>query len=124
MAGPWKHLERACRAITDDSPDEIVHAARIRAKRARYAAEALAPLVGAPARRFGRAAARLQDVLGEHQDAVVAEAWLRDAARSSPSTAFVAGLLVARERQARADARASWRPAWKALRRKKLRFWT
>jgi hypothetical protein len=63
-------------------------------------------------------------VLGEHQDAVVAEAWLRDAARSIPSTAFVAGLLVARERQARADARASWRPAWKALRRKKLRFWT
>jgi CHAD domain-containing protein len=124
MAGPWKHVERACRAIADDSPDEVVHAARIRAKRARYAAEALAPLVGAPARRFGRAAARLQDVLGEHQDAVVAEAWLRDAARSSPSTAFVAGLLVARERQARADARASWRPAWKALRRKKLRFWT
>ena len=124
MAGPWKHLERACRAIADDSPDEVLHAARIRAKRARYAAEALAPLVGAPARRFGRAAARLQDVLGEHQDAVVAEAWLRDAARSSPSTAFVAGLLAARERQARADARASWRSAWKALRRKKLRFWT
>lgn len=124
MAGPWKHVERACRHIADDSPDELLHAARIRAKRARYAADALAPLVGARARRFGRAATRLQDVLGEHQDAVVAEAWLREAARSEPATAFVAGLLTARERQARADARTSWQATWKSLRRKKLRFWT
>jgi CHAD domain-containing protein len=124
MAGPWKHLERACTRIDDDAPDELLHAARIRAKRARYAADALAPLVGASARRFARAAAGLQDVLGEHQDAVVAEAWLREAARSGAGTAFVAGLLTARERQARDDARASWRTAWKALRRKKLRFWT
>ena len=124
MAGPWKHVEAACTRIDDDAADELLHAARIRAKRARYAAEALAPLVGARARRFARAAARLQDVLGEHQDAVVAEAWLRDAARSGAGVAFVAGLLTARERQARVDARASWRAAWKALRRKKLRFWT
>ncbi len=124
MAGPWTHLERACTRIDDDAPDELLHAARIRAKRARYAADALAPLVGVSARRFARAAARLQDVLGEHQDAVVAEAWLREAARSGAGTAFVAGLLTARERRARADARASWRAAWKALRRKKLRFWT
>lgn len=123
MEGPWKHVERACTRIDDDAPDELLHAARIRAKRARYAADALAPLVGARARRFARAAAGLQDVLGEHQDAVVAEAWLREAARSGAGTAFVAGLLTARERQARADARASWRAAWKALRRKKLRFW-
>jgi CHAD domain-containing protein len=82
------------------------------------------PLVGGPARRFARAASRLQDVLGEHQDGVVAEAWLRGAALSGPSTAFVAGLLAAREREARVTARASWRTGWKALRRKKLRFWT
>jgi CHAD domain-containing protein len=123
MAGPLGHLSRACEAIHRRSPDETVHAARIRAKRARYAADALAPVFGRPARSFVRAAGELQDRLGEHQDAVVASAWLRETARTYPSTAFVAGLLAAREEEARRRARKSWRPAWKALRRKEPRSW-
>ena len=123
MAGPLRHLAHACEAIDGASPDEVIHAARIRAKRARYAAEALAPVFGKGARSFIRAAGKLQDRLGEHQDAVVASAWLRDTARTYPSTAFVAGLLAAREETARRRARRAWRAAWKATRGKEPRSW-
>ncbi len=123
ISGPWSHLERACRRIRGDSPDEDLHAARIRAKRARYAAEALAPVVGRPAGRFSRAAGDLQDVLGRHQDAVVTARWLREAARAAPGAGFAAGLLAAHEERERRRARESWREAWKALRRRKRRSW-
>ena len=38
--------QRRCDALGDDPPDEELHAVRIRAKRCRYAAEAVAPAVG------------------------------------------------------------------------------
>jgi CHAD domain-containing protein len=123
MARPFAHLSRACEAIDRRSPDEALHAARIRAKRARYAADASAPVFGKEARSLARATGRLQDQLGEHQDAVVASAWLRETARKYPSTAFVAGLLAAREEEARRRARRAWRSAWKSVRRKEPRSW-
>jgi CHAD domain-containing protein len=123
LASPWKHLKAAADRAREDPSDETLHAARIRAKRVRYAAEALGPVFGKPARAFARAAASLQDVLGEHQDAVVASAWLR-AAAVSPGRAFVAGQLAAIEAEAARSAREAWPSAWKALSRKRLRFWT
>lgn len=122
--GSWKHLRTAVEAMERDQSEESLHAARIRAKRVRYAAEALGPVYGKRARAFARAAERLQDVLGEHQDAVVASAWLRAAARGSAPQAFVAGQLLTVEAEAARAARAAWPDAWKALSRKKLRFWT
>ena len=66
----------SCGEAVDDlgatPPDAALHAVRIRAKRCRYAAEATIPVFGTPAQRFARAIADVQDVLGEHQDAVVA----------------------------------------------------
>ena len=123
LASPWKHLRGATEAARADPADEMLHAARIRAKRARYAAEALAPVFGKRARQFADAAADLQDVLGEHQDAVVAGAWLRDAAAGPAGQAFVAGELAALEAAAARAARDAWPGAWKAVSRKRLRFW-
>ena len=59
------------------SADDELHAARIRVKRARYAAELAAAELGAAGERFVDAAKELQDVLGEHQDAFVAEEQIR-----------------------------------------------
>jgi CHAD domain-containing protein len=69
--------------------------------------------------------ARLQDVLGAHQDAVVARSWLRDAVRKSDNhdAVFLAGELAgvfATERQVQ---RETWRAEWIRARRKKLRRW-
>lgn len=124
LAVPWKDLEGAVDLVVEEGSDDSLHAARIGAKRVRYAAEAVAPVFGKRARRFAQAANALQDVLGEHQDAVVAAAFLREAAEATPSTAFVAGELAALETEAARAARAAWPDAWKALSRKRLRFWT
>ena len=48
------------------------HEARKAAKRARYAGEAVSPALGRDARRFTKQMKKIQSVLGDHQDAVVA----------------------------------------------------
>ena len=73
---PWHKLAKRAKALGDEPTDAQLHEIRIRTKRARYAAEAAAPVVGKQARAFAHAAARLQDVLGELNDSVVAGAWL------------------------------------------------
>jgi CHAD domain-containing protein len=82
----------------------------------------VATVAGPTATAFGRAAAKLQTVLGEHQDSVTAQAWLRSA-RVSGKRAFAAGELIAMEHVAAAKARDEWPKAWDALDRKRLRSW-
>jgi CHAD domain-containing protein len=120
-ATPWRRLRSAVKQLPDTPTDPELHRIRILAKRARYAAEAVAP-VAAAANQFAKAAARMQTVLGEHQDSVTAQAWLR-AAKVSGRRAFVAGELIALEGIAARDARTKWSKAWKSLDRKKLRDW-
>lgn len=122
--GPWKHLQEAVAALGDNPPDEALHEVRIRAKRARYAAEAVAPSVGKPARRYARAVTRIQDVLGEHQDACIAGQWLRSVARDAPTpVVFAAGMMAERERRAADRSRRRFPKAWRRLDAKKLRAW-
>jgi len=124
VAKPWKRLRKQVRKAGDDPPDDQLHQIRIRAKRARYAAEAVEPVIGQPAEDYADAVADLQSVLGDHQDAVVGEAWLREAAGSARrDVALVAGLLIAAERASAADTRERWRAVWKTACRKKLRAW-
>ena len=122
LEAPWKHLQAAIETAAADPTDENLHAARIRAKRVRYAAEAVSPVFGKRAKAFAKAAVALQDVLGEHQDAVVAGAWLREATGSGRE-AFVAGELAAAEAQVAAASRDEVPDAWKKLSKKRLRFW-
>ncbi len=114
---PWQALERAVAGLGKRPDDAALHDVRIRAKRCRYAAEAAAPVLGKKAGAFARAAADLQQVLGDLNDAVVAEGWLRRfaAARRSSAAVFAAGELAALERAAADQARANWRRAWKGL---------
>jgi CHAD domain-containing protein len=124
VRGPWKHLRRAVEGLGDDPPDRALHEVRIRAKRIRYAAEAAAGVIGKPARRLAAAVAELQGVLGDMQDAVVAEGWLRRAATSmSPLQAVVAGELVTMQRHQQRECRDAWPAAWKAASAKRLRSW-
>jgi CHAD domain-containing protein len=125
VARSWRKLARAVAAAGEHPTDGDLHRIRIRAKRCRYAAEAVVPLGGKPARRLAKACAELQDVLGDHHDAVVAEAWLREAAGRTRrgALALVAGELVAAERAAAGADRGRWREVWRALDRKSLRSW-
>lgn len=105
-------LKRAA-SIDAESDDGDYHRVRIAAKRARYAAEAVAPFAGPSARaqrRFASRAAAVQDALGRLQDAVVLE---EDARRllsqreGDASFAFAAGQLVGRLEATRREARAA-----------------
>jgi CHAD domain-containing protein len=82
---------------------------RILAKRSRYAAEATAPLLGPAAARFAAAVADVQTVLGDHQDTVLAEEWLRGALAVAPEVGETVFQLIEVERARRAVLRAQWR---------------
>jgi len=117
VRGPWKALRRDVREVGSRPTDPQLHRIRILTKRVRYAADLVEPLLGRPAHRFAVAAADLQTVLGEHNDAVVAEAWLRGWAaegRSGDAT-FAAGMLAGIERASADRARRTWRRTWRRL---------
>jgi CHAD domain-containing protein len=124
-AREFARLRRAVRALPADPPDDELHDVRIRGKRARYAAELAEGVVGKPARRFVRAAKRFQDVVGEHQDAVVAEERIRGllALTRSATAHLAAGRLVERERTRRRDARKAFPRAWARLEKQGRRAW-
>jgi CHAD domain-containing protein len=115
-AREFRRLRKAADELAPDSTDDELHRARILGKRARYAAELASPELGKGSRRLVARAKALQDVLGMHQDAIVAEARLRGLLPSSgPGAAFAAGRLVEREQQRRRDARSRLPKAWREL---------
>jgi len=115
-----RKLRRAVGRAGDAPADEVLHALRIRGKRVRYTGELVAPsLRGTPAgrsvKRLLTATTALQEVLGDHQDACVAEQRIRALLASldvAPDTVFVAGRLVEREIHRAAEKRREWRGAW------------
>ena len=120
----WKKVRRAVRKLGDNPPDEALHSTRVRAKRCRYAAEACEPAFGKRAQRLARAMAKVQEVLGEHHDAVVAGAWLvKTAHECSPAEAYAIGMLAQIEREAAAAARAQFPAAWRRADTKRVRGW-
>ncbi|MDQ1519314.1 MAG: hypothetical protein QOI55_387, partial [Actinomycetota bacterium] len=124
VKGPWKHLRDAVDALGDAPPDESLHDVRKRAKRCRYAVEAVAPVVGKRAREFAGRVADVQEVLGEHQDAVIARTWLGKAAADlSPNEAYAAGMLAGVELGAASTSRDAFPAAWKSAAKKQLRTW-
>lgn len=123
VRSPWRKVSKAADALAPDSADTEFHAVRILAKRARYAVEAVAPVYGRQARRFARAIAEVQSVLGDHQDTAVAEEWLRRAAKELPSTRLAVAELVTIERTDRFELRKKFKSVWKKASRPKLRAW-
>jgi len=120
----WQRLRRRVRALDDKPSDVELHAVRIAAKRARYAAEAVAPAVGPAALAFARGMADVQTHLGDLHDAVVAADWLREAAAAAPPRdAFVAGELRGRQLEQAAALRGSWRQVWRRAKSSRLRRW-
>jgi CHAD domain-containing protein len=92
----FRRLRSAIAELTDESPSTDWHEARIDAKRARYAIEAIVPIFGDKARPIVARFAEVTDVLGEHQDAYVAQEAIRERmalGEVDAPTAFSLGLL-------------------------------
>ena len=120
----WRHLETTVSDLGGEPTPDDLHQVRIRAKRCRHAAEAVEPAIGKDAARLASAVADVQSVLGDHHDAFVAEAWLRDkAAEADPAQVLVAGELISLQRLEAAELERRWPSAWKKASRRKLRRW-
>jgi CHAD domain-containing protein len=118
-------LKRARRTPAGPERDRVLHEARKAAKAARYAAETVRPALGKQAAAYARAMESVQEVLGEHQDAVITRERLRELARRTTSTdaAFRYGRLHALEEARAEQAQQRIRPAWRAARGRELRRW-
>jgi CHAD domain-containing protein len=130
VLGAWDRLQRRSDDLASDSPNEDFHRARIAVKRARYAAELAArSLEGRAAAGSSRLAERLaglQDLLGDVQDAAVAEALIRDtlSARGAGTRyAFEAGRLVERLSARATASREAFLDDWREVRRRRWRKW-
>jgi CHAD domain-containing protein len=108
-------------AMTDGFDAEL-HEARKAYKRARYAVEVFEPSTGKPAKLFVKALTDLQDVLGAHQDSVVAREILRELAGSADD-AFPYGVLYARQEDVGRDTFGDLPVAVAAAGKTKLRSW-
>lgn len=116
-----KALEKADRlldAATLAGADEPLHEARKAYKQARYAVEVFAPEAGQPGKRLVKRLTDLQDVLGAHQDSVVAQEILRDLGDS-----FSFGVLWERQAQVGRDTLGELPLVTLASRKHKLRSW-
>ena len=123
------HVRRALRrmrrgmAAVDRQPggehrDLALHETRKAAKRLRYATETAEPAVGKPARRLRKRLKPVQNLLGDHQDSVVARPVLREFGAQTPldgGNGFTFGLMhgIEAARAARAEQRLSDR--WKRM---------
>ena len=124
-AKEFRKLERQVKELGVDPSNDDLHQARIQAKRLRYATELSSQLLGKDGRKVVDAAKTFQDVVGAHQDAVVAEARIRAAVRKARGvgSAVAAGRLIEGERARRREARADLPQAWRRLRRRALAVW-
>ncbi|HEY1872817.1 MAG TPA: CHAD domain-containing protein [Steroidobacteraceae bacterium] len=125
----FRKLRKSVRKLRPKSSMEDYHLVRRRAKQLRYATECGAVMFGKPADEMLRSLRRMQDKLGAHQDACMAQNRLAaiaadPASALPPTTLFLMGRLAEHYTQVTGETRStlarSWRKVrgkrWKALR--------
>jgi CHAD domain-containing protein len=113
--------------VRDVGREAALHDVRKAAKRARYAAESAVPVAGKKASRLASKMEDLQDLLGEHQDAVTARTLHRQlgaAAHAAGENGFTFGMLWAEEDAAARAARARYPTTLRGATRPKVTRWT
>nr|WP_281352277.1 CHAD domain-containing protein [Phytoactinopolyspora alkaliphila] len=116
----WKRLRASADSLRENAPAQEWHRVRLHAKRARYAAEAVAMSLGDDAAAFAREMRKLTDILGEHEDAHQAIDALHLLARRPPADAeivFALGALATVEKDHALRARVRFTDAWSRTRR-------
>ena len=118
--------EAADGARTPAQREALLHETRKAAKRARYAAEELAGLVGSDARAYAAALSSVQEALGELQDSTLTRELLREVAEQASlagEDGFGYGRLHALEEVRAQRAEDAFEVAWARADRKRLRRW-
>ncbi|MEU4744638.1 CHAD domain-containing protein, partial [Actinosynnema sp. NPDC023658] len=121
-------VDRAYRRLAkraEDAHDDIgLHEARKAAKRLRYAVEVVEPAFGERAARYRKEVKAVQELLGEHQDGVVARPVLRELgakAQLDGENGFTFGVLHGLETAAAQRVEDRFPAVWRGLGKPKLR---
>jgi CHAD domain-containing protein len=126
MRSTWRRLSRSVHSLRQNGADDDWHAARIRAKQARYAAEALVPVFGRPAKRLAKQLERITELLGAHQDAAVAAHAAKRLASSkgiSGRAGYALGLLHEAQRAEVRQTRRELKRIWPKVAKPRHRHW-
>jgi CHAD domain-containing protein len=132
-----KSVARAYRRVASSMDDALsqpagmqrdlaLHEVRKATKRLRYATEAIKPTQGRPAKRLQRRLKKVQKLLGEHQDTVVARPILRELAGKAHlegGNGFTYGLMHAIEAARAARAERDLPATWRQMRKPKNIAW-
>ncbi len=116
----FRRLARRVKQLELEGPAEVWHEARISAKRARYSAEAVSGVFGGPAKRLADALSEVTEILGDHQDACIAQDVLREMAATDGidgRTGFALGLLHEHEFETELHNRLEFKRIWPHVRR-------
>jgi CHAD domain-containing protein len=125
----WKRLAKRARKLDLDDDESKFHKVRIRAKRVRYASEAVQASLGSDAAKkagaFASYAESIQDTLGAHQDAIVAKEVISEVALASGDArlALASGRLIERQYEDATAVRVKFFDVWRDFDRKKNRSW-
>jgi CHAD domain-containing protein len=117
-------VHRAGEKLDEHSAPEAFHRLRVRVKRLRYALETVRGLGGRGVGKLGRRLERMQDLLGDHQDAVTAVAWLEHYAKDPDvpaPTLLATGALIQRLSRRARRCRGRFPARWQRLERRRLR---
>ena len=116
----FRKLERQVHELRMDGPAEVWHKARITAKRVRYSADALKTVFNGPAQRLDYAMSEITDILGDHQDACIAQDVLKELAATDGidgPTGFSLGLAHEREYETEIHDRTEFERVWPEIQR-------
>jgi CHAD domain-containing protein len=121
----FRKLQQAVKPLDVSASNAQWHGVRIRAKRARYAAELSERYSGHAATQYLDQMKRVQELLGDIQDAVMAERHLRRFAskREERPSALIAGQMIERARERQRDAKEAFGPVWKKVKKCGKRVW-
>lgn len=114
----WRLVRRTARTLSADADDADLHRLRVLAKRSRYLAEASQCVLGGSTKRRARDAARIQWVLGEHQDSVVFTNRLLEMPQPTGAHTLAIDALLAVETDARRKIRERWHKDWRRIDRR------
>ena len=123
-AAEFQKLRRAVKGLPGHPSADDLHEVRIKVKRARYAAELVEAAAGSRGARFLDQAKTVQDILGEHQDAVVLEEYLHEVIGSREAKHALEQQLLKRQRKRRKKTRAAFVEEWPRLERRGRKAWS
>jgi CHAD domain-containing protein len=121
----FSKLRKAIRQAGHIPNNANIHRIRINTKRARYAAELAESTVGKSATRFIDKTRAVQDLLGLHQDALKAEAYIQAFLKRSTNVraAFVAGRMAERQHRRREKAKEKMKRLLNSLLKRGEKAW-